>query len=222
MVQLPSSHATGAFDVEVPESGHRQKGLGNKGRFHTFLLRRNRSCLQVFDETITKKWMSEVMNNPDLDFTQKMADYCVEELKYKAQILKQTGFIGIYNGDVIKSDTAISAELQSSLKAAVASLENVPSRQKDWRPGSNEQVLDLVHPSLFPLVYGISCILKDDTIGLDDFIARYGEGEVIEKQNGYYDDHESNIDYIMRQSHPYSTRFQWLPCDIDISGVRPK
>ena len=30
----------------------------------------------------------------------------------------------------------------------------MPEDQKDWHPGSNKQVLDLVHPSLYPLVYG--------------------------------------------------------------------
>ena len=33
-------------------------------------------------------------------------------------------------------------------------LENVPDSEKDWHPGSDGLVLDLVHPSLFPVVYG--------------------------------------------------------------------
>lgn len=37
---------------------------------------------------------------------------------------------------------------------AAAVLENVSEEEKDWRPGSNNQVLDLVHPSLFCAVYG--------------------------------------------------------------------
>lgn len=163
------------------------------------------------------------MDNSDLDFTQKMADYCIDELKYKAQIFKETGCISIYNGDVIKSDTVITPELQSSLKAAVAPLENVPKHQKDWHPGSNEQVLDLVHPSLFPLVYGVSRILKDDTVGLDDFATRCGEGQVIgtpEDSPCYQYPHMS--DNEAPDSEPYSLKFQWLPCDIDISGDRPK
>jgi hypothetical protein len=166
--------------------------------------------------------MSEVMNNPDLDFTQKMADYCVEELKYKAQILKQTGFISVYNGDVIKSDTAIPVELQSSLKVGVAPLENVPSWQKDWHPGSNGQVLDLVHPSLFPLVYGVSRILKDDTVGLDDFVTRCGEGQVVPAHEEPPYNSPLFLGHNVAGSEPYSLKFQWLPCDIDISGDHPK
>jgi hypothetical protein len=40
------------------------------------------------------------------------------------------------------------------LKIAVSALENVPQTKKDWHPGSNGQVLDLVHPSLYCIVYG--------------------------------------------------------------------
>ena len=33
-------------------------------------------------------------------------------------------------------------------------LEAVPDSEKDWHPGSDGLVLDLVHPSLYPVVYG--------------------------------------------------------------------
>lgn len=37
-----------------------------------------------------------------------------------------------------------------------ARLENVPDDAKDWHPGSDGKVLNLVHPSLYPVVYGES------------------------------------------------------------------
>jgi hypothetical protein len=39
------------------------------------------------------------------------------------------------------------------LKHAAGALENVPESEKDWHPGSDGQVLDLVHPSLYCVVY---------------------------------------------------------------------
>lgn len=45
----------------------------------------------------------------------------------------------------------------------VSKLENVPDSQKDWHPGSDKQVLDLVHPSLYCLVYGVSQIYNPVT-----------------------------------------------------------
>ncbi|KAF5362188.1 hypothetical protein D9756_002171 [Leucocoprinus leucothites] len=177
---------------------------------------------KVFDETIAQKWKTEVMqgHRDGADFTLEMADYCIEELKYKAELLKKTGYVHVYNGDVVKSDCVIPADLQDALRAAVARLEDVPAKQKDWHPGSDDQVLDLVHPSLFPLVYGTSRILPNSTVGLEDCISRCGEGEVIPQppeKLGIVTLGWPRLDF-----KSYSRRFQWLPCDVDISGDTPK
>lgn len=48
--------------------------------------------------------------------------------------------------------------LCEALKTAIKPLEDVPEDAKDWHPRSNGLVLDLVHPSLYPLVYGRSMV----------------------------------------------------------------
>ena len=53
-----------------------------------------------------------------------------------------------------KSDQLIPTFLREKLLAAVAPLEAVPDSEKDWHPGSGGLVLDLVNPSLYPIVYG--------------------------------------------------------------------
>jgi Protein of unknown function (DUF4246) len=68
--------------------------------------------------------------------SEKMVDYCIAELRYNAKIYENTGLVSVFYGDVIKSDTAIPAWLQSELKASVAPLENIPARYLDWHPGS--------------------------------------------------------------------------------------
>ena len=55
-----------------------------------------------------------------------------------------------------RSDKLIPDSLREKLLAAVAPLESVPDDEKDWHPGSDGLVLDLVHPSLYPIVYGRS------------------------------------------------------------------
>ena len=64
----------------------------------------------------------------------------------------------------------------------------MPDAERDWHPGSDEQVLDLVHPSLFCLVRGVS--RPDDatwpSLGKDE--ARYA----------------------------LSDKFQWLPTDVEV------
>lgn len=122
---------------------------------------------------------------------------------------------------VVKSDSIISAELKEELKKAVAPLENVPASAKDWHPGSKEQVLDLVHPSLFPLIYGRTRILPTGNIALEDCIQTSGKGEIVPVP--------SEDDCILgeRSTWPWrhgpaetaywSNRFQWLPSNVTFS-----
>lgn len=83
---------------------------------------------------------------------------------------------------VYMSDTIIPEALKEELKAAAAPLEDVPAKHQDWHPGSDEKVLDLVHPSLFPLLYGRSRILKDGSVTLEDCEKFTGLGQVMPVQ----------------------------------------
>jgi Protein of unknown function (DUF4246) len=84
--------------------------------------------------------------------TERMFDYCIDELRYKSKRFKESGYIKVYDGNVVKSDTAIPSPLPVALREAVVPLENIPVVHHNWYPGSNETVLDLVHLSLFPVV----------------------------------------------------------------------
>lgn len=170
---------------------------------------------QVFDDAIVSKWKSEALATEIEDVTERMVDWCIEELQYKAGIFKKTGAVSVYNGDVVKSDTAIPKSIQEELKNAAISLEHIPERQKDWHPGSDQKVLDLVHPSLFPLVYGRSRVLPTSLLGLHDCIKRCGEGQTIDvptNEEIYTVDSSQSFNSYS----PYSKRFQWLPCEVDI------
>lgn len=123
---------------------------------------------------------------------------------------------------VIKSDTAISTELKEALRTGAAPLEDVPDRLKDWHPGSDCKVLDLVHPSLFPLVYGRSRVLSSGRVEVQDCVNYIGKGEIATTP----DDTEVNVD---RSGNLYDTwgdadpkfwskAFQWLPCDVKFVG----
>ncbi|KJA26105.1 hypothetical protein HYPSUDRAFT_36969 [Hypholoma sublateritium FD-334 SS-4] len=87
-----------------------------------------------------------------------MVDWCLDELRHKASLIPEGHLVPpviVYNGDVVKSDSALPADYKTSLQNAVMAFEKkIPERLKDWHPGSDEKVLDLVHPSLFSPVYG--------------------------------------------------------------------
>ena len=129
--------------------------------------------------------------------------------------------IFVYNGDVVKSDTAVSSELKEALQEEVKRFEGaIPEKLKDWHPGSDEKVLDLVHPSLFPLVYGRTRILYEgETTTLANCIERCGEGEVVSQPP-----HEETFEgSVTSETHRvFSQKFQWLPCEVDISGEHAK
>ena len=123
---------------------------------------------------------------------------------------------------VVKSDTTISSDLREALRAAVAPLEDVPDRLRDWHPGSDGKVLDLVHPSLFPLIYGRSRVLSSGFVELADCVSCIGKGEIVTIPG----DKDVNVDYsrhIFRSwggADPklWSKAFQWLPCDVKLAG----
>lgn len=54
----------------------------------------------------------------------------------------------------IKADSLVTQELQTGLKIAFEKLRAEQAAEPDWHPGSKNMVLDLVHPSMYPFVYG--------------------------------------------------------------------
>ncbi|KXN81965.1 hypothetical protein AN958_03373 [Leucoagaricus sp. SymC.cos] len=176
---------------------------------------------KVTQEYITEKWREEIKQQNN-DFTDKMVDYCLEELKYKAEVYKKTGVVSLFHGDVVKSDAAIPNDLQAALKAAVVPLENVPDDKKDWHPGSDDMVLDLVHPSLYPLIYGLSRIITREKLDLAAGISSSGTGDIIPVPGQGETGCNYRIDRWDRNiTAAFSRRYQWLPCDVDIAEDTP-
>ncbi|KAH7391984.1 hypothetical protein BKA66DRAFT_525811 [Pyrenochaeta sp. MPI-SDFR-AT-0127] len=173
---------------------------------------------KVHDENIVARWRveadeldwdAEVIEEGDMSVD--MFNYCIEELRAKAAVYEKTGLISVLDATscVLKSDTTISVDMKEQLRKAVAPLEDVPNHQKDWHPGSDGKVLDLVHPSLFPLIYERSRILPYATIGLGDCMEAIGQGEIVPNPlialGGNTPPTESDL---------WSSRFQWLPCNV--------
>jgi hypothetical protein len=152
-----------------------------------------------------------------------MMGYIIEELKYNAKIFQKTGMVSNFDVGVIKTDRAISEELKHALNKAVRPLEDVT--EKDYHPGSDGKVVDLVHPSLFPVIYGRSRILKDEVIGLNECLARSGNGEVLRMLPEYgaripgYPQFGFAISHTLQRVSPFSRKFQWLPCDVEFKDA---
>ncbi|PPR02044.1 hypothetical protein CVT24_011204 [Panaeolus cyanescens] len=208
--------------------------------------------IKVRDRAIVKKWKEEVFSAND-DFTKKMFRYCIQELRHKASLVPEPPTLPppiiVYDANVVKSDFAVSPTVKKGLQDAMQKFEDdIPMHLRDWHPHSDEQVLDLVHPSLFPLVYGTTRILQQGVTTLDDCIRRCGEGSIasdssvtqsegstVEKDDEesdsdgesyfyeeWYSEEESDSDDIDKLDKAYSKKFQWLPCEVDISGDKTR
>ncbi|KAM3424135.1 hypothetical protein BST61_g11319 [Cercospora zeina] len=188
---------------------------------------------KVFDDKIVAKWRAEALATnadakPECVLTEKAIEYCIEELRDHASKLKETNMVPALDatGVVYKSDSLVTAETREALKLAAAPLEDVADNKKDWHPYSNETVLDLVHPSLFPLLYGRSTVLSEGTVPLDDCTSHIGKGLVAPVPD---DEHVKVTHFPGRsgwgrwgqdpEQHFYSKKFQWLPCEVAFRGA---
>jgi hypothetical protein len=157
------------------------------------------------NQEIVSKWRKEAQEQ---GATTDIINYVIDELNYYASLrdgaLEPTTVDGVWQADGL-----IDAETKSALSKGVAILENVDDTEKDWHPGSNQQVLDLVHPSLFCNVIGVSLVRSEDDKDLrkeqkkpKHGLEQMGTGEAIsvEEQNGYFK----------------SKKYQWIPSEFKV------
>lgn len=85
-------------------------------------------------------------------------------------------------------------------------------------------VQDLVHPSMYPLIYGRSNVFEDEVVGVSDAVERWaGKGDVIEKDVTAPCQSENSV---YRRMHTvmlggsdvplsyWSNAYQWLPSNV--------
>lgn len=141
--------------------------------------------VKMRDPDIVDRWTREAR---DQGMTPAQIRYVLAELEHYAALRDAHTGIEVSAVDgVWQSDTLIDDQLRARLREAVRPLEDVPEAERDWHPGSNGQVLDLVHPSLFCLVREVS--------GAPESAWRHRAAG----------------------GHMFSERFQWLPTDVDVS-----
>uniref|UniRef100_A0A6B2L1E3 DUF4246 domain-containing protein n=1 Tax=Arcella intermedia TaxID=1963864 RepID=A0A6B2L1E3_9EUKA len=109
------------------------------------------------DSTIVEKWREEAT----FEISPELFDYAIQELEYFDRLRDGPMEVSRVN-DVWKADGLIPEALKRSLQEGVRALEEVPDHLKDWHPDSDDQVLDLVHPSLYPVRSGVTLQVDED------------------------------------------------------------
>jgi len=173
---------------------------------------------KIFDETIVEKWRTEATAMPLI--SPLAWDWCVRELRDKTVFLSEHDFIRtLETGSACaKADNLIGDDLREELLAGVKPLLDVKENEKDWHPNSNEQVLNLVHPSLFPFVYGRTQLLQEGLVGLSDCVESCGKGRVVEEPTLHPRERSFSYRHQEDGSARFSTRFQWLPAEVKFKG----
>ncbi|KAI9219270.1 hypothetical protein BC828DRAFT_174884 [Blastocladiella britannica] len=153
---------------------------------------------KVLDPTISAKWCTELADQSGA--CKQDLDYVFAELNWQA--LHQPLAAGPDN--VAGIDDALAEDRRLRLMELVRTgLER--GVEKDWHPRAKNQVLDLVHPSLFPLKYEHTRVVEETLAAqsVPESVARVG----LDIGDTHY---PSGDGYA-------STQFQWLPAEIAVS-----
>ncbi|KAH6597706.1 hypothetical protein BASA50_004311 [Batrachochytrium salamandrivorans] len=163
---------------------------------------------KIHDELISSRWRSEALAQ---DVSEAIIDLAFDQLRSFCQhyIHKASHGSAIISPGAVERtfvmDHGVPDSVYKSLIHGVAILEDVPDYKKDWHPGTDNMVLDLIHPSLFCLVYGLTLI--------PSFSLRSQAFSGISWESLQHNQSVADIPTFDCSSKFSSRRFQWLPSE---------
>jgi hypothetical protein len=123
------------------------------------------------------------------------------------------------SASIAKSDSLVDANLRQALRKAFDQLKNDHQTTPDWHPGTDNMVQDLVHPAMYPLVYGCTRAFPEECVGRENAIKLWaGKGTILERDDpktAIARERESNA-YGYHQRDSWSETYQWLPANVEI------
>nr|XP_023030489.1 uncharacterized protein LOC111518306 [Leptinotarsa decemlineata]XP_023030490.1 uncharacterized protein LOC111518306 [Leptinotarsa decemlineata]XP_023030491.1 uncharacterized protein LOC111518306 [Leptinotarsa decemlineata]XP_023030492.1 uncharacterized protein LOC111518306 [Leptinotarsa decemlineata] len=158
---------------------------------------------KINDDDILEHWRNEINEDKHL------VDYVFDELKYYASRTSNGIEVGAIDG-TWQASRLIDPQLKNNFKKYVHdTLENVDESQKDYHPWSKNQVVDLVHPSLYCYVKGVTKVDK-----LDDKLD-YIEDEYKTTSSGA---HASELHISTKPVEENIYKYQWLPSEFHVDS----
>ncbi|KAJ2446773.1 hypothetical protein GGF42_005607 [Coemansia sp. RSA 2424] len=152
--------------------------------------------------------------------------YVLDELAYYSSLHPPSSNVKLSSADgVWLSDSLIDLETTNELKEYAAILESTPTNQKDWHPDGESRMLNLIDPSLFPLIYARAKLYRQTCTSPQESL----KAEALEASPGSRDKwHEalSGSGYCILtndqfRSSTFSDKFSWLPSEfrVDANGA---
>ncbi|KAM7194458.1 Protein of unknown function (DUF4246) domain containing protein [Naviculisporaceae sp. PSN 640] len=184
---------------------------------------------KVKDDQIVAKWRKEAMavefeqmlpvTNPAERtrlISEKAFDYCIAELRCKAEFFKESGLIytldsGDHTHNIIKSDVLVKPDLHVQLKTAMDKLLADQASNPDWHPRTDDMVWDVVHPSMYPFVYNRTRFIHDEVVGIEDAIDKWSGKGIVPTQNKTSSPKQGSV-----PDDRWSETYQWLPSNLAI------
>ncbi|KAG8949489.1 hypothetical protein FRC00_008123 [Tulasnella sp. 408] len=164
---------------------------------------------KVFAEWKAKLLSMEKNVRQDRRLTADEIDYILEELfGYEKMRDEGTGIQPSCFARVYESDILIPEELRQKLITALKCLEDMPPEPKNWRPRTDQQVVDVLDPCLYCGVYG-----RTFAYPLNKASGDAGPKEV--RQLNY----ERDAAHVLEcPEWAASKRFTWIPTDFDLTA----
>eukprot|EP00915_Cephaloidophora_sp_WS-2016_P002106 GHVH01002831.1.p1 GENE.GHVH01002831.1~~GHVH01002831.1.p1 ORF type:complete len:614 (+),score=92.48 GHVH01002831.1:106-1947(+) len=165
------------------------------------------------DPVIVQKWKSECSS---VDTEDALIEYAIAECQFYADLARDVCRHAPVEG-VFEADYSCDLELKKNLIDGLSKLMS-ESDEQDWHPGSDNQVLDIIHPSLFPLVFGRSRILKASDVHSIDaldviLMLTHCNSAIVASPKVKSDKHRED-------GHSSSKQFQWIPSEISVFKER--
>ena len=140
--------------------------------------------IKWYHEIIIRKWMTELIESIDQKYNpEKIFQYALSELRWLAKQKFDRYLDGVWGSSIL-----IDNDRRNRLRILSQALEK--GKPIDWHPGSKNQVRNLIHPSLYPLIRGVS---------------RDQNGKVIPE----LEVERSKMDSV-------SKIYQWLPTEVSV------
>jgi hypothetical protein len=118
---------------------------------------------------------------------------------------------------VVKSDTLVPPALKADIRSAFAQLLTDTADAPDWHPRSGNRVRNLVHPSLYPFIWGRSNFIPEEVVGVADAVEKWaGKGKTAPEPKTQFKDGLPE-GYDKNSGVPddcWSEKYQWLPANM--------
>lgn len=108
---------------------------------------------KLHDPAITSTWKSEAMEQ---GLSEAAINYVLKELQYYMSLDSNDGTPSPVDGVWMRKNCLDAESVEELRNTIYRTFEDVPEEKKDYHPGSNGTVIDLVHPSLYCYVHSVT------------------------------------------------------------------